>query len=347
MSLTHKARSLEFPCGDPPALGQVISVAEGILWTRIPLPFRLDHVNVYLIEDGDRWAVIDAGINTPEAIEAWDDLFAGPLSGFSISRVVVTHHHPDHIGLAGYLCRRFDAELLTSQTCYLSSKVISNSPNDFGLRQHIDFYTRNGMSMEAAGVMEAQGCEYIEQVSRLPQSFLRLLHLDRLTIGNREFRVLSGDGHAAEQIMLYCREENLFFAADQVMEKITPNVSVYAGEPNGDPLGHFLRTLRFLRENISADALVLPGHGRIFRGLHQRCFEIEEHHEIKCQLIRQTCAAIPSTVADLVPSLFQRPLEPRQMTFAFTETLAHINRLVRRGELLPQYSDHETRFSST
>lgn len=347
MTIGCEEQTLEFPYGEPPAVGQVVTVADGILWTRIPLPYRLNHVNVYLIEDGDRWTILDTGIKTPDSIATWDRLFQGPLSGISVGRVVVTHHHPDHIGLAGWLCERFNAELLTSQTCYMTSKVISIAPHEFGLRQHFDFYTRNGMRIEAAGVVAIQGNEYLERVSRLPQSFLRLLHSDRLTIGKREFRVLTSDGHAAEQVMLFCPNDKLLFAADQVMERITPNVSVYAGEPNGDPLGHFLRTLRVLRQEIPAEVLVLPGHGRVFRGLHLRCLEIEEHHERKCQLIRDVCSTNPSTVADLVPVLFKRPLDAHQMTFAFTETLAHINRLVRRGELHFQLSGHETRFKMT
>jgi glyoxylase-like metal-dependent hydrolase (beta-lactamase superfamily II) len=246
---------------------------------------------------------------------------------------VVTHHHPDHIGLAGWLCERLGAELLTSQTAYMTSRVISLAPHETGLRQYFDFYLSHGMSEEGAGLVAIQGSEYLRRVADLPPTFLRLTRTDRLTIGARDFRVLTSDGHAAEQVMLYCAEDKLLFAADQVMERISPNVSVFAGEPNGDPLGHFLRSLRSLREELPADALVLPGHGRPFRGLHARCTELEEHHEDRCQLIRDACQSEPHSVADLVPILFKRKLDPHQMSFAFTETLAHVNRLIRRGEL--------------
>lgn len=325
--------ALCFPFESVPAFGEIAEVADGILWTRIPLPYQLDHVNIYLIRDGEGWVAIDTGIQTDEAIAVWEGLFAGPLKGMALTRVVVTHFHPDHIGLAGWLCDRFDAPLLTSMSAYMGSKVISLSRNERELRQYFDFYTAHGMTEEVAGIVAIQGNDYLRRVADLPPTFLRLLMPDLLDIGGRSFRVLTGDGHAPEQIMLYCEEEKLLFAADQVIERISPNVSVYAGEPNGDPLGHFLRTLRLLRSEIPDDVLVLSGHRRPFYGLHQRSAELEAHHEERCNRIRVACAEGPQSVADLVPALFPRKLDPHQMSFAFTETLAHVNRLVRRGEI--------------
>lgn len=327
---------LQFPFETAPDYGAVTEIAPGLIWLRIPLPFRLDHVNIYLLEDGDGWAVIDTGISTSAAKAVWDGLFAGPLQGVRLTRVIVTHHHPDHIGLAGWLCQRFGAELLTSQSSFMSSRVISLAPQDFGSRHYFDFYSSHGMSAEAAGLVAIQGNEYLKLIEPLPRSFLRLVMGDQLVIGGRSFRVFSGDGHAPEQIMLYCEDEKLLFAADQVLEKISPNVSVFAGEPNGDPLGHFLRTLRLMRAELPDDVLVLPGHRRPFHGLHMRCAELEAHHEERCDRIRAACAQGPKSAADLVPVLFTRELDPHQMSFAFTETLAHANRLVRRGEIAPQ-----------
>ena len=325
--------TLVFPFAQMPPFGELVEIGEGILWTRIPLPYRLDHVNVYLLRDGDGWTVIDTGIRTEEALAAWETLFTGPLKGLRISRVIVTHFHPDHIGLAGWLCARFDAPLLTSLSSYMSSKVVSMAHDENALRQHFDFYVSHGMSEQGAGVVAIQGNEYLHRVFELPHTFLRLLMPDLLEIGERSFRVLTGDGHAPEQVILYCEKDRIVFAADQVMERITPNISVYAGEPNGDPLGHFLRSLRWLRSEIPNDVLVLPGHRRPFYGLHERCAELEAHHEERCNAIRLACAQGPHSVADLVPVLFRRQLDPHQMSFAFTETLAHVNRLVRRGEI--------------
>ncbi|MCU9840482.1 MBL fold metallo-hydrolase [Ruegeria sp. WL0004] len=325
--------NLIFPFEKMPDFGDVCEVADGILWIRIPLPYQLDHVNIYLVRDHVGWAVIDTGIKTMEAIAAWEAYFAGPLSGILISKVIVTHHHPDHIGLAGWMCERFDAPLLTSYSTYMGSKVISLGGNERQTRSYFDFYTRHGMSREGAGIVAIQGNDYLRRVGELPDSFLRLLMSDVLEIGDRTFRIITGDGHAHEQVLLYCKEEKLLFAADQILEKISPNVSVYADERSGDPLGHFLRSLRFLRAEIPNDVLILPGHRRPFVGLQQRCAELEAHHEERCDLIRSACSVRPHTNAELVGILFLRELDAHQMSFAFTETLAHVNRLVRRGEI--------------
>jgi glyoxylase-like metal-dependent hydrolase (beta-lactamase superfamily II) len=335
MSNTVLSRTdqLQFPFETPPRFGEVVEVAEGVLWTRLPLPYQLDHINIYLIRDGDGWAVIDTGIGTSEGKHVWESLLTGPLKGERITRVIVTHLHPDHIGLAGWLCERFKALLLTSYSTYMGCQVISFGSSDEVTRKNFNFYRSHGMSEEVAEIVAIQGHDYLRLVGKLPDSFLRLVFADVLTIGTRTFRVLTGDGHAPEQLMLYCEAEQLLFAADQVIEAISPNVSVYAVEAMGDPLGHFLRSLRMLRSEIPDDVLVLPGHRRPFYGLHARCRALEAHHEERCGLILKVCAESPRTVADLVPVLFNRPLDPHQMTFAFTETLAHVNRLVRRGEV--------------
>lgn len=330
---------LEFPVDGTPDPGQIVAISDTILWTRIPLPYRLDHVNVYFIRDGDEWALVDTGINTTEARQTWNRIWTQALPNLRISKIIVTHHHPDHIGLAGWLCERFDAQLLTSQTTYMSSRVLSLAPQETGLRQYFDFYVSQGMSEESAGLVAIQGSEYLRRVSELPTTFLRLVQGDKLAIGDREFRVVTADGHAPEQIMLYNDKDRLLFAADQVIERISPNVSVFANEPNGDPLGHFLRSLRLMRQELPNNVLVLSGHGRPFRGLHERCLDLEQHHEERCQSIRDACLKGPHSVADLVPILFSRQMDPHQMSFAFTETLAHVNRLIRRSELRMIHKD--------
>lgn len=324
---------LRFPLADPPGPGEVVEVTDGVLWAVLPLPFHLDHVNLYFLRDGDGWAVIDTGIKTPEAIAAFESLLSGPLGGAPITRVIVTHFHPDHIGLAGWLCDRFDAPLLTSLSSYLTSRMISLAPDENELRRRYDFYVRHGMSAEEAGVVAIQGGTYLRLVAELPKAFHRLVLGDQLDIGGRALRVLSGDGHAPEQIMLWCEAEGLLFAADQVLERISPNISVFANEPTGDPLGHYLRSLRLMRTRLPAETLVLPGHRRPFVGLHRRAAELELHHEERCDLILSACADEWLPAARFIPVLFKRELDPHQMGFAFSETLAHVNRLIRRGEL--------------
>lgn len=325
---------LQYPHPVSPAPGELLAIAPGILWTRIPLPFRLDHVNVYLIEDDGGWAVVDTGIADDRTREVWRSLLSGPLAGKRLTKLIVTHFHPDHIGLAGWLCEEYGLALLTSQTTYLGCINISLSPGALEAKPYRDFYLTHGMSDETASLVSTQGHNYLRMVAPLPLTFTRLVAGDVLTLGGRKFDVLSGDGHAPEQIMLYCADDNVFLAADQLLAKITPNVSVWAIEPEGDPLGLYLRSLKAIEQRISPDALVLPGHQLPFCGLHLRCREIAAHHEERCALVLEACRDQPRSVADIVPVMFTRKLDPHQMSFAFSEAHAHVNRMLKRGDLV-------------
>jgi glyoxylase-like metal-dependent hydrolase (beta-lactamase superfamily II) len=325
--------TLRFPFPEPPAPGETIEVAPGILWARIALPFRLNHINIYLVEDGDGWAVLDTGIGNDATRAAWDALLKGPLSGRPLTRLIVTHYHPDHIGLAGWLCEQFSLPLLTSQTSYLACLNVSLSPGALDAKIYRDFYLRHGMDEATTQRVAVQGHAYLKMVSALPPTFLRLVAGDTLKIGGRSFDVLAGNGHAPEQVMLYCAADNVFLAADQVLAKITPNISVWAVDPDGDPLGLYVRSLGEIKQQIPADALVLPGHQLPFYGLHVRSDELIVHHETRCAAIAQACRAEPRSAAELVPVLFSRELDPHQMSFAFSEVQAHVNYMLRRGEL--------------
>jgi glyoxylase-like metal-dependent hydrolase (beta-lactamase superfamily II) len=324
---------LVFPRPEPPNPGECIEIAGGILWVRISLPFRLNHINVYLIEDGDGWAVLDTGIDNASTRAVWKALAANGLSGRPLTRLIVTHYHPDHIGLAGWLCERFGLPLLTTQTTYLGCSNISLSPGALDAKPYHDFYLRHGLDPQQTQLVTTQGHNYLRMVSGLPPTFLRIVAGDTIQIGGRSFAVLTGDGHAPEQAMLYCAADNIFLAADQVLAKITPNVSVWAVDPEGDPLGLYLRSLDALKMQIPADALVLPGHQLPFYGLHPRTDELVAHHETRCAAIAAACRIAPRSAAELVPVLFHRQLDPHQMSFAFSEVQAHVNYMLRKGEL--------------
>lgn len=324
---------LKFPFTEPPAAGEVVEVVPGILWTRIPLPFRLNHVNIYLIEDGDGWAVLDAGIGDDVTREAWKALVAGPLAGKRLTRLIVTHFHPDHIGLAGWLCERFDIPLLTSQTAYLGCLNISLSPGALDAKPYHDFYARHGLDPATTARVGSDGHRYLKMVTKLPPTFARVVAGDTLKIGGRDFIVLAGDGHAPEQLMLYCPSQNVFLAADQIIARITPNVSVWAVDPDGNPLGLYLKSLDNIAGQIPDEVLVLPGHQLPFYGLHDRCRQLIGHHHERCTLIEIACRRKAHSVADLVPVLFPRPLDPHQLGFAFSEVHAHVNYMLRLGKL--------------
>ncbi|HEY1361820.1 MAG TPA: MBL fold metallo-hydrolase [Xanthobacteraceae bacterium] len=325
---------LSFPHRTPPAPGQTLEVAPGLLWLRLALPFRLDHVNVYLVEDAGGWAVIDTGIDDAATRTAWEALLKGLLARVAITRILVTHYHPDHIGLAGWLCERFGLPLLISQTEYLVSLAIHLDPGALNSEPYRSFYRSHGLDADTTERLLTNGHRYLRMISGLPRTFRRLIAGERLPIGSRRFEVLSGGGHAPEQVMLYCRADNMLLCADQILAKITPNISVQAMDPEGDPLGIYLRSLTSLERDMPGDVLVLPGHNLPFVGLHQRIEELRDHHEARCRAIEDACRRAPQTAADLVPVVFRRPIDdPHQMGFAFSEVLAHVNYMLREARL--------------
>jgi glyoxylase-like metal-dependent hydrolase (beta-lactamase superfamily II) len=330
------APALRFPHPSPPAPGQAIEVAPGIQWVRLALPYRLDHVNIYLIDDGEGWTVVDTGLDNEPTRATWDALLAGPLAGRALTRVLVTHYHPDHMGLAGWLCERFTLPLLMSQTEYLVSLAIHLDPGALNAEPYRSFYRSRGLDADTTERLLTGGHRYLRMISSLPRTFRRLIAGESLRIGARAFEVVTGGGHAPEQVMLFCRDENLLLAADQVLAKISPNISVQAMDPEGDPLGIYLRSLASLKRDIPEGALVLPGHNLPFVGLHGRIDELSAHHEVRCRAIEEACRQGPRTAADLVPVVFRRTIDdPHQMGFAFSEVLAHVNYMVRQHRLRP------------
>lgn len=324
---------LEFPFEQPPEPGTVTEVAAGILWARLPLPFRLDHVNVYFLEDDDGWYIVDTGIANRECKAVWQALFDGPLAGLRFKGLIATHHHPDHIGLAGWLCDRLEVPLFTSRTSFLSCLTFTHSPAILEASDYSRFYASHGMSPEIAALVSTQGHDYLRMLSMPPHTYRRLAAGQILTIGSRDFEILTGEGHCAEQVMLNCRADRILLAADQVIEKISPNVSVMAFEPHGDPLGDYLASLRMLAAQISPETLVLAGHRLPFRGLQERCADLAAHHEERCLQIHRAVDAAPRSASALVPILFPKVVVPHELSFAFSEVLAHLNHMVARGEI--------------
>lgn len=326
--------SLIYPHAEPPAPGEVTEVAPGVLWLRLKLPFQLNHVNIYLIEDNGGWLVLDTGLDTDDCRDGWDAVLGGPLKGQRLGSMLVTHFHPDHVGLAGWLHERFGLELAMPRTEYLFSLTARIGTGDMTGEAHRDFYRTHGLSKENTDVVLSRGHHYLSLTTGVPPTYTRIRHGDVRPVGGRDFEVLTGGGHALEQAMLYRADDRLFFAADQVIARISPNVSVHPVEPAQDALGDYLLSLRALRLTVADDVLVLPGHGLPFLGLHTRIDELLAHHEQRCGAISAACRLQPLSVAALVPCLFHRPLDAHQTGFAFGEVLAHVNYMLCRRELI-------------
>jgi alpha-methylacyl-CoA racemase len=323
-------QTLEFPFGSPPKVGETIEVRPGIFWARLGLPFRLDHVNVYLIDDGPGLALIDTGIDNAGSRAAWEALLSGPLAGRRLTRIIATHFHPDHIGLAGWLSERFDLQLAMSHTEYLMALNIRLDPSALKSEPYRSFYRSHGLGEEETEILLGNGLQYLRMVAPPPRTFLRIMAEERVKIGGRTFEAMTGGGHSPEQVMLYSADDNLILCGDQVLARISPNVSVEAMDPNGDPLGIYIRSLERLKRTLPEDVLVLPGHNLPFVGLGTRADELIAHHEARCMAIVEACKVAPRTVAELVPVIFGRPIDdPHQLVFAFGEALAHVNLMIR------------------
>jgi glyoxylase-like metal-dependent hydrolase (beta-lactamase superfamily II) len=326
---------LDFPHQAPPGVGQTIEVAPGILWARMALPFLLDHVNLYFIDDGDGWTLIDTGIGDKATLAAWQPLLGSVLADRPLTRIVATHFHPDHVGAAGFLLKHFDVPLYMSATEYLSCLNLHLDPGALEAEHYRRFYLEHGLDAVTTQAVVTGGHHYLRLLSGLPPTYHRVVAGDVLRIGGREFEALTGGGHSPEQIMLVCHADRIFLSADQVLAKISPNISVQAVDPEGDPLGMYVRSLTALRRNIGPDVLVLPGHNLPFYGVQRRIDGLIAHHESRCDRILRACATEPRSAAELVPFVFTRKLDPHQMGFAFGEVLAHVNYMLRLGRLKP------------
>lgn len=342
------AEALRYPWEQHPGPDQVVELRPGLLWARLRLPFRLNHVNIYLLADDGGWAVVDSGFGNEETIAAWTTLLEGPLKNANITRLIVTHSHPDHVGLAGWIVERFECPLEMSQVEYLQSIYHQNRGTEERRNAQRRFFRRHGMDETLTDQLLGRGQEYLKRVSTLPASYRRISHGDELTIGSRRFKVITGGGHALDQVMLYCAADKLFFSADQVLSKISPNVSVWAVEPDQNSLGEYLASLASLTTTLPYDLLVLPGHGVPFYGLKTRIKQLADHHEERCRLIAEACREVPQTSAQLVPVVFHKHvLDAHQMGFAAGELVAHVNYMLVEGRLTAEQKDGVLRFRTT
>jgi len=333
-----KEHELVYPFGDTlPAMGTTLEVAPGVRWVRMQLPFALDHINLWLLRDEidgrEGWTIVDCGITNDATRNAWEQVFASELGGLPVLRVIVTHMHPDHIGLAHWLTERWQCRMWISATDYNAARMASQSTTGFGGDAAAAFFASHGLSdAEAIAKVRARSNYYAGMVPQVPLQFRRLLDGLVIRIGGHDWVCKVGYGHAPEHIALQCPALSLLISGDMVLPRISTNVSVYDLEPEANPLPLYLDSIDRLRA-LPGDTLVLPSHGKPFVGLHARIAQLKAHHDERLADVLATCAEAPHHAASLLPVLFKRALDLHQTTFAMGESVAHLHALWLAGQL--------------
>jgi glyoxylase-like metal-dependent hydrolase (beta-lactamase superfamily II) len=324
---------LDYPHAGPPEGGVMFPVAPGLWWLRMPLPFRLDHINLWLAKDGEHLAAIDTGIAMSKTRALWEKLFAGDFAGRRLSKIVVTHMHPDHVGLAGWLNERFGAPLYMSLGEYHSTQNTMRGFGDSETDSRRRFYLANGIPESGLDAFARHRGGFKQVVSELPPDYVRIMEGKPLFLDGRRWEIIAGFGHSPEHCSLYCAELGVLIAGDQVLPKITTNVSVWPIEPMANSLQWFLDSIEKFR-TLPPDTLVLPSHGLPFRGLHRRLDQLVAHHDERLDVLRAACAIEDGKHGvELTPTLFPgKVLDEHQFVFALGETLAHLHCLEGRGQ---------------
>lgn len=316
---------LDHPFPVPPEPAAVTEVAPGVLWLRMALPFALDHINLWLLADGDNWVAVDTGVDDDATRAAWQSA----LADRRLSRLVCTHFHPDHMGLAGWLCESHGVTLTATLGEWTFGRMLTLETGADYVANQVEHYRRAGFGPDLLEGVRARAGSYRGRVAPLPAFISTIKHGSRLSIGGRTWQVMVGRGHAPEHACLWCEELGVLIAGDQILPRISPIVGVWPQQPDDDPLGDFLASLENLKL-LPADTLVLPSHGLPFRGLHARADELLHHHAQRLDRLR--AAEQAATALELSRRLFTRELDPQQMGFAVGETLSHANHLVARGQ---------------
>jgi len=329
--MNHLESQLEYPLGDIlPEPGAVHPLAPGLKWLRMPLPFALDHINLWLIADhreGESgWAAVDCGVATDATRQAWQHIFKTGMEDNGLLRVIATHCHPDHVGLSDWLCSTFNASFWATTGEYAFARMMSAALPGVDGTAAIPHFERHGL---VDPLLRSQMGErrnyYPSLVPKVPHSYTRLQDGDQILIGEHHWRVITGFGHSPEHASLYCEALSVLISGDMVLPRISTNVSVFAIEPEGNPLQLYLDSLAKFAD-LPADTLVLPSHGRPFRGLHTRISQLREHHCGRLAEVMQACRT-PHSAVDIVPIMFRRPLDAHTLTFALGEALAHLHKL--------------------
>ena len=327
------------PFSEPPAPGTAIEVAPGVLWMQLPLPWALNHVNAYALDDGDGWTVVDTGLDTTRIRAVWEELLSGPLGGRPLRRVVVTHHHPDHVGLAGWLCASSGAELVMPRTGYLLSRMLRAEEQSLPPREVVAFWRRAGMDPELLSQRRTERpFNFTDWVAPLPLSYTRIREGDAIRMGGRDWTIRMGEGHAAEHATFWEEGGDLVIGGDQLLPGISPNLGVQPTEPENDPVTDWIISCDRLATHARSDQLVLPGHKKPYRGLPERLAQMAQGHREALDRL-EAHLAVPRRGGDCFAPLFRRSVTRDSYGLALAEALGHLNALVAQGRARREMGD--------
>ena len=318
-----------------PDVGETIEVATGVHWLRMPLPFSLQHINLWLLADGDGWTIVDTGLGFDESKAIWKRTFAGVMGNAPVKHVVVTHMHPDHVGCAGWLTELCDVDLWMTREEYAMCRVLVSDTGRPAPEAGTSFYTAAGYASEALEHYRKIFGFFGKYVTPLPDSYRRLYDGQKEPVGNHEWEVVVGRGHSPEHACFFNEELNLLISGDQILPTISSNVSVYPLEPLANPLKDWIDSLRAIKERVPEDVLVLPAHGKPFRGAHERIDNVVSEHLERLDDLRDYCKE-PRRAIDVFPVLYRAKITNDNLMFATGEAIAHLNYLIGDGEIVAE-----------
>ena len=322
---------LAYPIAQQPAPGEALEIAPGVRWLRMPLPFELNHINLWLLEEEDGWTIVDTGLNLDDIKRSWEAVLADHCRAKPVKRIVVTHCHPDHLGLARWLGEKTGAGTWITQGEILNAYAWFHQLPNYDVDGMVGFFRRHGLDEARAGLLFNRGPTYRGRVDGLPIEYRRLLETDFLRIGGHDWRVIVGYGHSPEHASLYCAELDVLISGDMLLPRISTNVSAMSSNPDGDPIRLFLDSIARYAA-LPESTLVLPSHGRPFRGIQARIAELDRHHAGRFEALVAACDT-PKSACELIPTLFNRELDAHQIMFAMGESIAHLNYLEHAGRL--------------
>ncbi|MEO0714886.1 MAG: MBL fold metallo-hydrolase [Pseudomonadota bacterium] len=323
---------LTYPWGeDAPKMGDTQQVAAGVYWVRMALPFSLKWINLWLIDDGDGWTIVDTGMPLPETKEAWRKIVDEVCKGRPINRVIVTHMHPDHVGNAGWIHRKYGAELWMSRLEYITCRVLVADTGREAPEAGTSFYRRAGWTEAQIDTYKSRFGGFGRGVSQMPDSYRRLEDGDTFNMAGEAWTVIVGNGHSPEHACLHCPALNLVISGDQLLPRISSNISVHPTEPAADPLSDWLASCEKLLKALPEDVLVLPAHNEPFRGAHARLQHLIDGHEVALTRLLSRLESEPRRVIDVFPAIFGRKIGDDVLSMATGEAIAHLNCLIARG----------------